>query len=86
MMPTSSSLESSFSIIKRSRVTAPGYLQRWLLSLLHLFSILSTPQICLKHLLTSINVCVLVIKCPSQALQPAQSQAGYLNPHVRHLT
>lgn len=80
MMPTLSLLQSSFSIIKCSHVTAPGYLQHSLLSLLHLFII------CLKHLLAFINVCVLIAKCPSQVLQPAQAQAGYLNPPTRHLT
>lgn len=80
MMPTSSSLESSLSIIKHSRVKALGYLQRSLLSLLHLFII------CLKHLLVYINICVLFAKCPSQVLQPAQSQAGYIDLYVRHLT
>lgn len=80
MMPTSSSLESSLSIIKHSRVMVLGYLQRSLLSLLHLF------MICLKYLLAYINVCVLIAKCPSQVQQPAQSQAGYLDLYVRHLT
>lgn len=73
-MPTLSLLQSSFSIIKCSHVTAPGYLQHSLLSLLHLFII------CFKHLLTFINVCVLIAKCPSQVLQPAQALAGPLNP------
>lgn len=52
MMPTLSLLQSSFSIINCSHVTAPGYLQHSLLSLLHLFII------CFKHLLTFINICV----------------------------
>lgn len=79
-MPSLSLLQSSFSIIKCNHVTAPGYLQHSLLSLLHLFII------CLKHLLTFINVCVLIAKRPSQVLQPAQAQAGYLNLSTRHLT
>lgn len=80
MMPTLSLLQSSFRIIKCSHATAPGYLQHSLLSLLHLFII------CFKHLLTFINVCVLIAKCPPQALQPAQAQAGCLNASTWHLT
>lgn len=85
-MPTSSSLESSFSIIKHSHVTAPGYLQHSLLSLLHLFII------CLKHLLMYINIRVLTAKCPSQALWTSTvssrvskplCQASHLNLYVR---
>lgn len=86
MMPTSSSLESSFSIIKHSYVMASGYLQQSLLSLLHLFII------CLKHLLTYINACVLIAKHPSQAftahtvssrLPKRICQVSDLNPYVR---
>lgn len=79
-MPTLSLLQSSFSIINCSHVTAPGYLQHSLLSLLHFFII------CFKHLLTFINMCVLIAKGPPQVLQPAQAHAGHLNPFTRHLT
>lgn len=78
MMSTLYLLQSSFSIIKCSHVTDPGYLQHSLLSLLHLFIT------CFKHLLTFFNVCVLIAKCPSQVLQPAQPLAGHLNPSARH--